>query len=89
MATFDNIERTRTCRLGSDWRPLFHGKYGRQQAVSLGSRLCMYFVDYGSGQMVLDLQGGGRLWRMFTRFEMLGIRIDEPYAGLIYARSEP
>ena len=78
MTTFDNIGRTRTCHLGSDWVAFFNGKYSWQQAVSLGSRLSMYFVDYGSGQVVLDLQGGGRLRRMFAGFEMLKIRINEP-----------
>ena len=89
MTTFDNIERTRTSRFGGDWIAFFNGKYDGQQAVSLVSRLCVYLVDCGSGQIVFDLQGGGRLWRMFTGFEMLGIMIDEPYRGLIFARGEP
>ena len=76
MATFDNIERTRTSRFGGDWIAFFNGKYDGQQAVSLVSRLCVHFVDYSSSQMVLDLQGGGRLWRMFAGFEMLEIETD-------------
>ena len=89
MTTFDDIERTRTSRFGSDWVAFLNSKYSRQQAVSLIGKLSMYFVDCSRGRIVLDLQGGGRLWRMFTRFEVLGITIDEPYGGLIFARGEP
>ena len=50
--------------------PLFKGKYGRHQAMSLFSRLSVYFVDCSRGQMVFELPGGAKLWRMFTGFEM-------------------
>ena len=60
MTTFNEAQ------LGTERLPLFKGKYGRHQAMSLFSRLSVYFVDCSRGQMVFEIQGGGRLWRMFT-----------------------
>jgi len=77
MTTFDDVERTRTSRLGSDWVTFLDGKYGRQQTMSLVGRLSVYFVHCGRGQMLLELQSRGRLWRVFAGFEMLEIRIDD------------
>jgi len=43
--------------------------------MALVGRLSVYFVHCGHGQMVFELEGGGRLWRMFACFEMLEIVI--------------
>ena len=80
MTTFDNIHRTRARRLGFDWVAFLDGKYSRQQSVSDVGRLSVCFVDCGGGQMILDLQGGVRLWRMFAGLEVLEIMIyDDTY----------
>jgi len=73
MTTFNEAQ------LGTERLPLFKGKYGRHQAMSLFSRLSVYFVDCSRGQMVFELQGGGKLWRMFTGVEMLKIRNDDRF----------
>jgi len=81
MTTFDDIDRNRTSRLGSDRVAFFNGKYSRQQAVPLAGRLGVYLVDCSHSRIVLDLEGGGR---MFAGSEMLEIRIDERCGGLIF-----
>ena len=47
--------------------------------MSLVGRLGMYFVHRGRGQMVFELEGRGRLWRMFASFEMLEIKLVNSY----------
>ena len=79
MTTFDDIGCSRTNYFGIDWVAFFNGKNGRQQAVSLVGRLSVYFVDCGHGYIVLELEGGGRLWRMFASFKMLEIKINDSY----------
>jgi len=72
MDTFGDIDRSRTKRLGGDWVAFFNGKHSRQQAAfSIGRLRLYYFIDCGHGHMLLKLEGGGRIWRMFGSFEML------------------
>jgi len=70
MTTFDKINRSRTIRRESVWLAFLKRPDTRQYAGS--SRIDLQFsVDSGDKQIVLRLDGGRSLRRMFTGFEVL------------------
>ena len=70
MTTFDKINRCRTIRCVNVWFAFLKRPDTRQYAGS--SRIDLQFsVDSGDKQIVLGLDGGRSLRRMFTGFVVL------------------